>query len=617
MKKFYFALAVVATAGMFNACVQEQQSDDVFSAGENDIVFGTGEGISTKSVDECPVSLQTFSVRSDEDNSQYFIEESVSSLYSMEPVTKGTPAYTENAGDLYKTFLARAYAGTTLVPALTDVAFNYTGKKTVDGADKYMWSSKFASDPWGGNTSLRFFMRMPIDDAVVMDATTPYNATTGAMKFHYTTPAVAKNQKDILFASRVITKSENDALRDKGGVPVLFQHALTAVKFRMGNELKYTTVDGKKVIDNTKTRTYITKVEFIGLRNDGTCTIIPTSEDGDYVDIIDNYSSAKDGVVAWEYTKDKNDNTKDVRSTATNPIYQIYTDDDLIDFTGGSKFPESFYSDPVTTDGKSGLDKNLNDEDATMTFWLIPQTLDANVKVKVTFQVWDGEKKNGTKTLTLKLGELQSGKVWRAGELRTYTIKPNTVDIELVDKVKEDSKINVVIRNTGNVDCYVRAAITAHWVDEGYTDATGTFVAASEEHVAIYGYASQTGDTMVTPWSLEKERSTTPIYGEFTNLPGNGWVLDSSNGYYYYTSSIGPGESPSTTLFDEYKITYFPDIWMPSPSDITVRVKHSVHLEMDIKVQSVVATAEDGTSLSYVDAWAAAVPGQNTGTPED
>ena len=172
--------------------------------------------------------------------------------------------------------------------------------------------------------------------------------------------------------------------------------------------------------------------------------------------------------------------------------------------------------------------------DESLTLWLIPQTLSDDAELEVTYTV------NGAtpRTVSAKINAALGGALTlTAGELHTFTLNPDDVDVSITDEISEGVKQNIVITNTGNVAAYLRAVIVANW-----QDADGNIVAA---------------------WDFAPE--------EFTGLPGEGWT-QKSDGYYYTTSAVAAGED-APALFS----TYTPPA---SPAD-------GAHLVMDIAVQAV------------------------------
>ena len=184
-----------------------------------------------------------------------------------------------------------------------------------------------------------------------------------------------------------------------------------------------------------------------------------------------------------------------------------------------------------------------------------------------------------------------TNKEWKAGQLRTFTLKPDTVDIDIRDKVSGFEKTDVVIRNTGNVDAFIRAMIVANW--------WGT--AGTETGIAM-GYTSEAHTAFVTPW--ERTSLTGDNYGGvFTSLPGTDWVLG-KDGYFYYKKAVKPGDPTGTPLFVKYSLDTqahpVPEIWY---LDGSLKQYTGVNLRMEIPVQAIEAKAD----VSWDAAWQAAL----------
>ena len=85
------------------------------------------------------------------------------------------------------------------------------------------------------------------------------------ISFNYQSPETGAAQQDILFAARSLSKAEHKTALPNGA-SVLFNHALTGVKFRLGHN------------NDGVTKTNISKVVFHGLINKGSCVVTPASE---------------------------------------------------------------------------------------------------------------------------------------------------------------------------------------------------------------------------------------------------------------------------------------------------------------------------------------------------
>ena len=88
------------------------------------------------------------------------------------------------------------------------------------------------------------------------------------------------------------------------------------------------------------------------------------------------------------------------------------------------------------------------------------------------------------------------------------TFTPSEVTVQVNETFNGTTKSNVSIKNTGDTEAYIRAAIVVTWQN-----------AAGE----VYGVPVESGDYTLT-------LSTT-----------DGWDIETTDGYYYYTSPVAPG----------------------------------------------------------------------------
>lgn len=612
MRKTSFLLAVIATV-MLVACQREKEINTPV-AGENEVTFILQGAPSTRATDSmAEVKSVSIPVQVEGSDEYFCLEETIEDLNAAYiPVTRGTPAYTENVGNLYANKLSVYAAG-----KFGDATFANLDEEMVAGGWRY--HHNYNKDPWPDETTtVDFYLRMPSDMTSKGVSGLEYGKADGnlTISFDYESPETGAAQQDIIFAARSINKA-NYKKTLPNGTSVLFNHALTGVKFRLGHN------------NDGVTKTNISKVVFHGLINKGSCIVTPASEN-DYQDITGTYSSATAAV----WTTAATDTTSFTQEfDNSNP-----QGDNVVNYTSGD-FASSFY--------QAGNTRNLNDDDASFTFWFIPQMMNENVTLEVCFTVYDGrtnlaEGKTNVHEHVLKLNlgsrilgqtEEQQAltKDWRAGQLRTFTLKPNAVGVDIDDELEEYVKSDVVITNTGNVMEYVRVNIIGNWV--GYlwekNDANGNPVYSTDKTI-MNGYAAETGEAVVDwsdlygrvlPWNDKEPAKANEYYtyGEFVGLPAksstedpvatNNWVrLDK---YYYYILPIGPGESvlPSTApLFESYTIGPSPDFWIP---DIfgTRHKANDVHLEMDLAVQAIEAPtdADGNVTKNYMEAWAIAL----------
>ncbi len=570
MKKLSILLAVLFTA-MFVSCVQEQSFNDLTPVGENGIAF-VMQGTATKSVGTAPqpVAGVSIPVGRTNDGESLYLEETIEQL-NPSPATKGIPIYTSNVGKVYKTMGVYAADGD-FGDDVFDVMDVY---ENPNGGDGWRYTHKYSSSPWPDETTpVDFYLNMPASPTGVNITDRSNKQTT----FAYSSPLTGATQQDILFAQTTLTKKQHDEYLPKGA-PVMMYHALTGVKFRTGH------------LNDNPTKTIITKVVIKGLKSSGTATFNGSDFEWNVGETTSNFTQ--------EFTN------------------QAWSADAGVDGTVGTTGNIVWNNDlTVTTWTSAAADKNLNDADGSLTFWFIPQEIDENVTLEVTFRVKTKDTPNGEEiTHTINFGEkLNEGRtdnlVWEAGQLRTYTLKPFDIDVMIKDTMEGLKKSDLHVTNTGNVDEYVRMMVIGNW----YGWETEDDMNSGKEPDIMVGYTTDGSDgtnVMVDPWFRED-----PVYGQYFDNsfkgghPADGredWVRGTGS-YFYFTEKIGAGttlDSQTQALFQYYELpeSKIPEIYIPVATS-NVRVPAwGVHLKMEIVVQAIGTTAPDGTE--YADCWAA------------
>ena len=570
MKKIYITMAVVAVA-MLSSCEKEKDFNGLTPLGENSIAFtinNTGtrsmEAISETAV-QTGVSIEAGRASNGD---AYFLEETIEEL-NPTLATRGTPAYTVNLGTLYSTMGVYAdgdFGDNAFV--LTDEAMH----ANPNGGDGWRYHHSYDGSPWPDETTaVDFYLNMPASPAGV-NITERSNKQT---KFAYSSPLTGKAQQDILFAQTTLTKKQHDGYLPKGA-PVMMYHALTGVKFRTGHD------------NLNPTKTIITKVVIKGLKSTGTATF--TGSDFE-----------------WEQLDNATNFTQEFKNQAWSAEAGV---DGTVTYTSGenNKFGDSWYA--------AAADKNLNDEDGSLTFWFIPQEIDENVTMEVTFRVKTKDTQDGEEiTHEIAFGEkLNEGRtdnlVWKPGQLRTYTLKPYDVAVKIVDTMEGLKKSDLHVTNTGNVDEYVRIMVIGNW----YGWETEADMIAKKEPDIMVGYTTDGSDgtnVMVEPWFREDD-----VYGQYFDdsfkggRPAAGredWVRGTGS-YFYFTEVIGAGvtlDSAPQALFQSYELpeNKIPTIYIPVSTSNTRVPAWGVHLKMEIVVQAIGTTAPDGSE--YETCWAA------------
>ena len=568
MKKIYMAMAVIAAA-MLSSCEKEKDFNELTPLGENDIAF-TMQNASTRSAD-ASMAVKGISIPMGTAGGDAFVLEETIEEMNPIPATKGTPAYTVNLGTLYKTM--GVYAGGN---------FGDEGFEVMDtvmfanpnGGQGWRYHHNYDGSPWPSDETevVDFYLRMPASQTGVSDL----NYANKKTSFTFTSPATASAQQDILFSQTSISKKQHDEYLPKGA-PVMMYHALTGVKFRTGHE------------NNTATKTIITKVRFLNLNDKGDCT----------VDLAANDKIKWDNVEMVLGTFSQDFKNEDYSAEAGVDGTVTYSASD-------KQFGDSWYA--------AAADKNLNDEKGSLTFWFIPQEITDDVKLEVTFRVKTGDTQDGQEiTHEIDFGKLlnedrDSNVEWKAGQLRTYTLKPLDVDVDIFDEMNQYVKSGLHVTNTGNVDEYVRMLVIGNWY--GWESAESK--EAGDEPSILVGYISDGTDgdnTMVKPWDRWSED-----YGDFDESFAGGelkegrtdWVR--ASGGYYYTVKIGPGEPlpNSSPLFKNYTLdaNEIPTIYVVSNKSSKRVPAVGVHLVMEVVVQAIgVPKKDDGTDVWWKQAW--------------
>ena len=604
MKKIYFALLVLGTA-LFASCVQEK-SFETIPVGENTVAF-VMQGTSTRSGETSTAPATrgiTIQMKGVNDENLY-LEETIEEL-NPAPSTRGIPAYTENVGTVYKNNLGVHAVGGNFGD---DVQF-WNMDKTIYDENGWRYQYDYDGNPWPKDETkeVKFYLRMPYMGSGVSDLTYP---SEGKTSFKLVSPLDGSDQQDLLFGYTSLSRNQHKSYLP-AGAPVTMYHALTGIKFRNGHP------------NDKETKTIITKVEVIGLAGSGTATV------------------NADGTVQWpssELSKYSTETSPFVVEFA-NPEYVKDDGADNPDGTVGtwdSGFGSSWTS--------AAADHNLNNSDGSLTFWFIPQAIPNDLTLKVHFTVKTPDSTNGfvddagdpnSACHTILLGKLlndaykDAGKgeqlTWGPGQLRTYTLKPYDVDVEIEDTISANEKSGLHVANTGNVDEYIRMMVIGNWYDADGNILVGYRYPSKQAAID----AGEVDDPMVLPWygggyDLDDDPETDNVdpYGSFDNSfklaklgddrdgKRDDWA-DASGGY-YYTMPIGPGEKLSEAaagtvdLFKSYTLdpTKIPTIYIAKPGSTQHEAAKGVHLVMEIVVQAIAAEPKDknGNDNWWLQAW--------------
>ncbi len=634
MKKTYIALAVLAMAALVG-CQEKEFGFNDYVPEEGEIVFRISNNSKmTKSSDEATINGMTFELGK-ESGTSLFLTETITNLdmVSYGPETKGTPGFTENFNNLYNGFNATVFQKDEeeayeedgrfeLVPGFEDVNLykrKYPNTLWDKGGLYFFLNAYYKNGSMAGVSSLTPHMK---DEAAVTTGDNQHPAyKVGDISFEFNNSnlGTAVKQSDLLFTSRPVnSESEYQKLISKtDGIDVLFHHALTGVKFRVGND------------NEGSTKTVITKVEISGLYDKGLCVVTPDPENK-YTDVeYGNYSSGS--AVKWynldkilgSFSQEFTNPEYTPASGANNPDGTVSTSDYKAQeqADGGFTFGDSWYD--------AAADNNLNLANGSQTFWFIPQSFKnedetaRDVTLKVTFRVKTPDTPDGTE-ITHVISDFGSKLAaanveWKAGELRTYTLNPLDVDVEIFDNMSGLTKTNLHVTNTGNVSEYVRMMVIGNWYgwlpdEDPSKDEPSILVGYKYKDEADATAHNGKVDDMVTAWYREDPTFSTGFDYSYTDKTFTGGRPSGTNkwkrgtgSYFYYPDVIGAGETlPSGTdaLFQSYELQseWVPDIWIPS-SEGGRQKAQNVHLIMECVIQAV--SAVDSNGNEYPTCWAA------------
>ena len=583
MKRFYTALTVVSIA-LLSSCEKEKDFKDATPLGKDDIAFSLQSAATRSSATMAPTTGMTIKL-----NSEFCLEETIEDMDYAAPATRGVPAYTFNVGEIYKTM--DVYGDSEGFGAAT---FERMDEEMYENKGWRYWHNYGSTDPWPDKTTpVDFYFTMPAQATGVSNP----DYADGQIVFTFDSPTNGAAQQDILFSHRAVSKNEHDGFLPTGGTPVTMYHALTGVKFRNGHD------------NDGSTKTIIKSVTFKNLMSHGVCTVTPGSEEG-------TTSKYK---VNWGGLGKKSTFTLDFSSL--NPTYvpadAENNSDGTISYGSDSKYTGTSWT-------SAAADHNINDEDGSFTFWFIPQQISEDVTLEITFLVKTPDTPDGTEVphiikfgelVTKTTGEGESAEKtyteWKAGQLRTYTLKPFDVDVEIFDTMSNLKKENLHVTNTGNVDEYVRIMVIGNWY--GWKSADDRAANPNNPSILVgYTSADPNNDTMVTPWYREDDLYKTGFDSTFPGgrpLASSHWKRGTGS-YFYYDTKIGAGQQLSGTdaLFQYYQLTtdMIPAIYLPVANQTTRQEAVGVHLVMEVVVQAIPTTV-DGDEVDCWTAWSNAV----------
>lgn len=571
MKHFseFFILLAMSLAVM--SCAEELRENNGRGNGNNgkdkveSIYFTVGDvsAIDTKAVVKKEASELTTCIPLSEpgDPDQVVLVETVedmdASLYDDAKVsTKGVPVYTETFVGIYKNISTIPYKFGETKP-YSPVQSYWSG--CVDEAQR-RYKFDFVNLKWPEGTNFIFFLAAPADLTKVADAALGYSnlslqpaadGSNGIISFDYLAPDAAKTDptllKDLLFTSKSLTPESYGA-----GAKVLFYHTMAGVKFKSANAasegLVNVAADGKS---GKAKVTNITSIKLTNIVSNGHCVVTP---DQSYNGTDSNASGSVD---------------KSAVASAWTPLATVMKADFSMANTGVVNNKDQF-AESTAFEGTSGNlgQNNLNSVSFDKTFMFVPQKTGTDVVLTIEYTIEDEEGNVAKYKKAVKFAD----KEWKAGKLYTYTLSVNHVAVKITDKVSElNRKYEMEIRNTGNVDAYLRAAVVGNWYD---THGLTTVVSATgNDRIYNQLVCSWGGFPAVTDGYGKNAE------GEVVGLDTVNWIKG-DDGFYYYIYKVKPQADVLHPLFESYTSLKCPKALYDGTS----------HFEMDIMVQAVDAS---------------------------
>lgn len=127
--------------------------------------------------------------------------------------------------------------------------------------------------------------------------------------------------------------------------------------------------------------------------------------------------------------------------------------------------------------------------------------------------------------LTVTVGGTLAYLIAKSGPVENI-FNPSKVTTEVNETFDGNVKTNVSIRNTGDIDAYIRAAVVVTW--QKYNEETGKY--------DVYGTVPVKGTDYEISYNL----------GDQANHEGK-WILG-SDGFYYWPSLVEPGETTGVLI---------------------------------------------------------------------
>ena len=402
----------------------------------------------------------------------------------------------------------------------TDYHFIKNGA-AVKGSSEWTFKDSGGNDYiWRNAVPTTFWSHYPetVSGNVTRSITFPGNQASDAaqkkISFSYSigTDANATDLKDILFAYNLETVRYEDANNASHGtllsgsetIDIHFYHALPAIRFDVSGLVR----KGK----------VIKAITLEGLTSSGSCE-------------LEGAAGALD-FSSWTL------------GTGKATVRQEFTASDFTE--------PSVDNDPATGNPNPATLQAFSNGKI---FFPLPQEIEGS-GIKVTIEYTH----NGDDIVVTKSFVLDHNEAWESGKYYTYRLSVTGVDLYVDDVVEDNVKSDLVIKNIGADQAYIRALIVGNWVNKD-------------------------GDILLE-WDPEDTATGTIVWG-----PGAADWVKGTDGFYYHKAIVAPGEATSQ-LFESYTVLTRPSI-----------LEDSDYLEFAIVAQSVLA---DTGKASATAAWGAA-----------
>lgn len=205
-------------------------------------------------------------------------------------------------------------------------------------------------------------------------------------------------------------------------------------------------------------------------------------------------------------------------------------------------------------------------------FHFLPQELSEDAKIKIVLSVITADPNSSDENATRTKEYTVSKKIkdfkdtWAKDKQYTYVITtPQQVDVEVSDKVEGRVKKDLVIKNTGLSPAYIRAAIIGNWVQFTEKEVDDAVSGQDGKEIIEKKIVSKWNETEygTFDWGHGGNEHVSVTIGEPIQNPLPTCWVRCSDGYFYYTQLVQPGEELKVgnhPLFASYTLTSAPDM---------------------------------------------------------